>query len=156
MIYENAKELVNKIKSKEISSVELLEAYLKQVEKVNPKINAVVVLDAERALEKAKKADQTKNKTGLLFGLPMTIKDAFEVEGIVSTGAILRGKIIYLIKMLKRFKDLSMREQLFSVKLMFHSFQQICKVLMHCMEPPITPGILKELQEDLQVAQLLR
>ena len=86
MIYENAKELVNKIKSKEISSVELLEAYLKQVEKVNPKINAVVVLDAERALEKAKKADQTKNKTGLLFGLPMTIKDAFEVEGIVSTG----------------------------------------------------------------------
>ena len=47
MIYENAKELVNKIKSKEISSVELLEAYLKQVEKVNPKINAVVVLDAE-------------------------------------------------------------------------------------------------------------
>lgn len=86
MIFENAFELVEKLKKKEISSLELLEAQLEQIEKENPKINAVVTLDADRAIEKAKKADNTKNKKGALFGLPITIKDAFEVEGIRSTG----------------------------------------------------------------------
>ena len=86
MIFESANDLVKKIKSKEISSVELLNAFLEQIQKVNPKLNAVIAIDEERALEQAKKADQTKKKTGLLFGLPMTVKDAFEVEGIVSTG----------------------------------------------------------------------
>ena len=87
MIFESANNLIKKIKSKEISSVELLNAFLEQIEKVNPKINAVVALDQERAIEKAKLADNTKNKEGLLFGLPMTVKDAYEVEGSVSTGA---------------------------------------------------------------------
>lgn len=86
MIFDSAHDLVKKIKSKEISSVELLNAFLEQIEKVNPKINAVVALDQERAIEKAKLADNTMNKDGLLFGLPMTVKDAYEVEGIVSTG----------------------------------------------------------------------
>jgi len=89
MIFENAFEILEKIKQKEVSSQEVLEAFLKQVEEVNPKINAVVALDAERALEKAKEADQkisSNSKLGPLHGLPMTIKDAFEVEGIVSTG----------------------------------------------------------------------
>ncbi len=89
MIYENAHSLISKIKNKEASCVEILEAFLKRVEEVNPKINAVVALDAERALEKARKADEQVfkgEKLGPLHGLPMTIKDAFEVEGIVSTG----------------------------------------------------------------------
>ena len=46
-----------KIKQKEVSAQEVLES-LKQVEEVNPSINAVVALDAERALEKAKEADK--------------------------------------------------------------------------------------------------
>ena len=72
-----------------MSSLEVLESFLAQVEKVNPKINAIVALDAERAKEKAIEADNKinlKSKLGPLHGLPMTIKDAFEVEGIVSTG----------------------------------------------------------------------
>ncbi len=56
MIYKNAHELIDLIKKKELSSVELLEALLKRVEKVNPDLNAVVQLDADRALEKAKQA----------------------------------------------------------------------------------------------------
>ena len=89
MIYENAHSLISKIKNKEASCVEILDAFLKRVEEVNPKINAVVALDAERALEKARKSDEQVfkgEKLGPLHGLPMTIKDAFEVEGIVSTG----------------------------------------------------------------------
>ena len=89
MIFESAHEILEKIKQGEVSSLEVLESFLAQVEKVNPKINAIVALDIERAKEKAKEADNKislKSKLGPLHGLPMTIKDAFEVEGIVSTG----------------------------------------------------------------------
>ena len=53
MIYKDASELVNLIKNKNLSSVELLETFLDRIEKINPEINAVVTLDAERALQKA-------------------------------------------------------------------------------------------------------
>ena len=89
MIFDSAHEILEKIKQGEVSSLEVLESFLDQVEKVNPKINAIVALDIERAKEKAKEADNKislKSKLGPLHGLPMTIKDAFEVEGIVSTG----------------------------------------------------------------------
>ena len=89
MIFDSAHEILEKIKQGEVSSLEVLESFLAQVEKVNPKINAIVALDIERAKEKAKEADNKislKSKLGPLHGLPMTIKDAFEVEGIVSTG----------------------------------------------------------------------
>lgn len=89
MIFNSAHEILEKIKQREVSSLEVLESFLAQVEKVNPKINAIVALDAERAKEKAIEADNKinlKSKLGPLHGLPMTIKDAFEVEGIVSTG----------------------------------------------------------------------
>ena len=58
MIYKNTHELVDLIKNKELSSVELLENLLKRVEQVNPDLNAVVTLDADRAMDKAKKADE--------------------------------------------------------------------------------------------------
>ena len=89
MIFESAHEILEKIKQGEVSSLEVLESFLAQVEKVNPTINAIVALDIERAKEKAIEADNKinlKSKLGPLHGLPMTIKDAFEVEGIVSTG----------------------------------------------------------------------
>ena len=89
MIFENAHEILKKIEQKEVSAQEVLQSFLKQIEEVNPSINAVVALDAERALEKAKEADKkttSNSKLGSLHGLPMTVKDAFEVEGIVSTG----------------------------------------------------------------------
>ena len=89
MIFNSAHEILEKIKQREVSSLEVLESFLTQVEKVNPTINAIVALDIERAKEKAIEADNKinlKSKLGPLHGLPMTIKDAFEVEGIVSTG----------------------------------------------------------------------
>ena len=89
MIFDSAHEILEKIKQREVSSLEVLESFLAQVEKVNPTINAIIALDIERAKEKAIEADNKinlKSKLGPLHGLPMTIKDAFEVEGIVSTG----------------------------------------------------------------------
>ena len=55
MIFDSAHEILEKIKQGEVSSLEVLESFLAQVEKVNPKINAIVALDIERAKEKAKK-----------------------------------------------------------------------------------------------------
>ena len=56
---------------------------------MNPAINAVVTLDAERARAAADAADAARaggDELGPLHGLPITIKDAIETEGIRSTG----------------------------------------------------------------------
>lgn len=77
------------IGAKQVSSRELLENYLGRVEKLNPSLNAVVTLDAERALEAARAADEATARgasSGRLHGIPATIKDAIETEGIRSTG----------------------------------------------------------------------
>ena len=88
-LYQTATGLLEKIQKKEISALELLEVHLQKIEAVNPEINAVVVTDAERAMERAKAADEALThgeSWGPLHGLPMTVKDSFEVEGITSTG----------------------------------------------------------------------
>ena len=87
-MYKSAVEILSAIGNGEISSVEILTSYLKRIEKINPEINAVVQLDTDRAMERAQKADKalsSGDSWGLLHGLPMTVKDAFEVSGIVST-----------------------------------------------------------------------
>jgi len=86
---QSASELVKQLKNKNISAVELLEAHLDQISSINPDINAVVTLDEERARERAAAADKDLEKGidwGPLHGLPMTVKDAYEVAGIVTTG----------------------------------------------------------------------
>ena len=89
MIYKTVTELIKLIQKKEVSSVEILDSLLKRINDKNPQINAVVALDADRSIEKAKKADELTmqgKSLGPLHGIPMTIKDAYEVEGLVSTG----------------------------------------------------------------------
>ncbi len=106
MIYKNTHELVDLIKKKELSSVELLETLLDRVEQVNSDLNAVVALDADRAMDKAIKADEALAKgkdLGPLHGLPMTIKDAYSVEGVVSTGGNPAWKDNVLKRMPKLF-----------------------------------------------------
>jgi amidase len=97
------------IRERTISSRELLELYLRRLERVNPALNAVVTLDVERAIEAAEAADtatmaeaaarggapatavsssgaSVRRQLGPLHGLPITIKDAIETAGIRSTG----------------------------------------------------------------------
>ena len=84
-----AVELAAVIRAREVSSRELLELYLDRVERLNPPINAVVTLDAVRARRAADAADAALARgedVGPLHGLPVTIKDAIETEGIRSTG----------------------------------------------------------------------
>jgi len=85
-----AVELAAAIRAKEISSRELLDLYLDRIERLDrEKVNAVVTLDVERARVTAAAADAALARgddVGPLHGLPITIKDAIETEGIRSTG----------------------------------------------------------------------
>lgn len=73
----------------EVTAVELLEKTIAQIAAVNPALNAVVATDFDRARTQAKAVDAARaagKPLGPLAGLPMTVKDALEVEGVVSTG----------------------------------------------------------------------
>lgn len=96
--FASAKKLASLIRRRKIGCVELLDLYLKRVARLNPKINAVVVLDDKRARERARKADRAaaqKDWWGPLHGLPMTVKESFDVEGLPTTWgrADLKGNI---------------------------------------------------------------
>lgn len=83
-----AAKLAQMIRAGEVSSKELLELYLARIEKLNSRINAVVTLDAERACSQARQADELLSKgepLGPLHGVPVTIKDAFETAGLLTT-----------------------------------------------------------------------
>lgn len=92
---QSAKSLAKKIKDKTISAVELSTAYIQQIEKVNPLINAVAQVDSERILKEAKKLDAELAKgilRGPFHGVPITVKDNLMTQDIVSTG----GSFAYL------------------------------------------------------------
>ena len=83
-----AVELARRLRVRDVSAVELLHHHLKRVERLNPAINAVVVLDAERALQRAHDADAALARGeswGPLHGLPITVKEAFDVPGLATT-----------------------------------------------------------------------
>ena len=92
VIYSSTKALAGLVRKGEVSAVELAESCLGRIEEVNGKLNAVVRLCAERAMEEARAADKARAEgqpTGPLHGVPMTIKDSLDTEGVVSTGGTL-------------------------------------------------------------------
>ncbi|MBZ5634014.1 MAG: amidase [Acidobacteriia bacterium] len=81
-------EMARLIRTKKLSAREALAAHLKQIELVNPKVNAIVTLVAEMAAEAAAKADEMqarKQPLGSLHGLPVAHKDLLETRGIRTT-----------------------------------------------------------------------
>ena len=84
----SAIEMARLIRAKKLSAREALSAHLKQIERVNPKVNAIVTLVPEMAAGAAAKADemQARNETlGPLHGLPVAHKDLLETRGIRTT-----------------------------------------------------------------------
>jgi amidase len=76
------------LRCKEISSRELTEELLARIDSVNPALNAVVELRREAALQEATTADEAITRggdVGPLHGVPMTIKDSFNVAGLHTT-----------------------------------------------------------------------
>jgi amidase len=84
----SATDLVAKLQRGEVSSVQLVELYLERIERLNPRVNAVVTLDAQGARDAARDADAKRARgesLGPLHGLPMTVKDTHETAGMRTT-----------------------------------------------------------------------
>jgi amidase len=98
LIFASATEQAKAIRDRQISSEDLVRACIKRIEEVNPKLNAVVQLPAETALGQAREADKALAKgeiRGPLHGVPFTLKDAIETEGVICTGGTL-GRASYV------------------------------------------------------------
>ena len=86
--FQSASDLVKAIKSRKIKSIELLEHYIDRMQRYNTKINAIVATDLENARQRCLAADKALDKGenwGALHGLPITIKDSYEVVGMPCT-----------------------------------------------------------------------
>ena len=84
----SATRLAAAIRRREVSSLELVDAFLERIAAINPRLNSVVQLDREGARAAARLADQRvarRGRLGPLHGVPITIKDSFDTAGIVST-----------------------------------------------------------------------
>src|SRR5258706_5875825 len=88
LCFLTATELARRIRAREVSVTEVVQAHLAQIEQVNPKVNAIVTLTAEQALAdaRAKDAALARGETpGPLFGLPVAHKGLVPTRGIRTT-----------------------------------------------------------------------
>lgn len=88
LYYLQAIDLVKKVSNREISCSELMTIFLQRIEAVNPKINAICTLEADKAMAQAQANDVALANgvtPGPLFGLPIAIKDLAETDGIRTT-----------------------------------------------------------------------
>ncbi|MEM9009386.1 MAG: amidase [Cyanobacteria bacterium P01_F01_bin.86] len=88
LVFTPAYQLAHMIRDRKVSAVEVLEAYLTQIDQHNSNVNAICTLDEENARSKAKRADEALlkgEKWGALHGVPITVKDLFETSGLLTT-----------------------------------------------------------------------
>jgi len=90
IVYMSATKLAQLIRAKKVSAVEAVEAYIERQLDVNDRLNAVVMNSYSRAKAEAKALDAKAARgefVGPLHGVPMTIKDSLDTEGVITTGA---------------------------------------------------------------------
>jgi amidase len=84
--FRSASALLSLLRERRLGALELLDLQLARIARLNPSLNAVVALDAEGARAAARSADSVApDRRGPLHGLPITIKDAYEVVGMPAT-----------------------------------------------------------------------
>jgi amidase len=94
LCFMSAVDLAAGIRSKRFSAREVMAAHLAQIDRVNPRVNAIVTLVADRAMADAARADELTAKgaaLGVLHGLPVAHKDLVDTAGIRTT----RGSRFY-------------------------------------------------------------
>jgi amidase len=84
--------LADLVRTREIGALELLDHYIARVEQHDNRINAVVVRDFDRARSRARLLDAQSDKTAPFFGVPMTVKESFDVKGLPTTRGHLEAK----------------------------------------------------------------
>jgi len=88
IVFLSATQLTEQIRQKKLSAVEVLEAHLRQIELFNPRLNAIVTLCPDLALEAARTVDKSiynNDPLGILAGLPVAHKDLVMTKGIKTT-----------------------------------------------------------------------
>jgi amidase len=86
LVFKSAETLARLLRTRKLSRVELIKAFIAQVERVNPKVNAIVTFLPEAALKEARRLDRGKDaQTGPLAGLPIAYKDMIATRGIRTT-----------------------------------------------------------------------
>jgi amidase len=91
LAFSSAADLARLIQQKQISSFELTQYYIERIQRFDEALNAVVVRDFERALDRARLSDESLargNRLGSLHGVPMTIKESFDVSGLPTTWGV--------------------------------------------------------------------
>ncbi|WGF88512.1 amidase [Marinivivus vitaminiproducens] len=86
--FRSASELAGMIRERAIGAQDLLELHLERVDRLNPELNAIVVQDREAARRRAREADEALAQGrvwGPLHGVPITVKESFDVAGLPST-----------------------------------------------------------------------
>src|ERR1700730_9341848 len=96
LTFLSAVSMAEQIRQKRFSPVELVEAHLARIEELNPKLNAFVQVDAERARQQARVAERSRGeKLGPLHGVPLSIKSSIEVAGLrCESGTKLRAGLV--------------------------------------------------------------
>ena len=90
LVFLTATELASKIRNKEVSPVEAVEAYLERIAQINPRLNAYITVLADEALTEARQSESDiasgRNK-GPLHGVPVGVKDQIHTRGIRTSDA---------------------------------------------------------------------
>lgn len=91
LCFTGARRLAQMIRARKVSASEVMRAFIAQIERVNPRVNAIVTLLPERALKEAKKLERKGARLGPLAGLPIAYKDLIDTRGIRTT----KGSLVY-------------------------------------------------------------
>jgi Asp-tRNA(Asn)/Glu-tRNA(Gln) amidotransferase A subunit family amidase len=98
LTFLSAVSMAEQIRKKKVSPVDLVDAHLARIEKLNPKLNAFVQVDAEGVCRQARTAEDAmvhSKKLGALHGVPMSIKSSIEVKGMrCEAGSKLRVGVV--------------------------------------------------------------
>ncbi len=84
----HATDIASAIAAGDLSAKEVMEAHIAQIERINPKVNAIVTFLPDEAMKAAEEADRTRAKGGALgplFGIPIAHKDLIDTKGIRTT-----------------------------------------------------------------------
>ena len=90
LVFLSAASLASEIRNKQISPVEAVEAYLQQINRVDPKLNAYITVLADQALEAARESESDITSginRGPLHGVPIAVKDQIYTKGIRTSSA---------------------------------------------------------------------
>jgi amidase len=85
IVFQPAKKLARLMRGRKLSALEVMKAFIAQIERVNPKMNAIVTFLPEQALKQARALDRRSTRPGPLAGLPIAYKDLVVTRGIRTT-----------------------------------------------------------------------